>query len=239
MPHKPHVILLLLGLVLTAPPMPAHAVPITIDSAGRGVRVDGFAPPVSFGSSSLGFFSETASVSASDESADALAIASQISNISVLGNVLTINNASSASFSILQKVDDVRYQEVGHFSGVVSSGLAVQFTLDNWASYEAHSLLSGFEGLPAFTALDLGPIFSLIGTVDDTRSGLLAPGTYTYRSTALAVFLFPDRGTISPFVFSSLRVSIVPEPSSLLLLGLGLIGFIGWRERQWRQTSKA
>jgi hypothetical protein len=228
-------------MLMTIPVMPAHALPITIDEATRGVGAY-----INFGSyattSSLGLFSESVTDSTSTPTGPAFARASQTSDISLFGNVLTVIGAGMAQNDIPEPIYPLTDDNMPPSAGS-GSGLSLQFTLDNWASYDAHSFLSA-RGEPDRTTAGVHllnvntheTIFWLIaeGSLNDSHSGLLGPGTYGYNWFASAINATPDSGGPLAFAFSSLTVSTVPEPSSLLLLGL--VGLMAW---QWKRQGRA
>lgn len=241
MHHKSFAILFILAVLLISPTIPAQANSITIDSAFRMVYAStSLSPPAEAETSSLGLFSETADGSTSTEFGLLLATASQISDISLLDNILTVNGAGSTALSVpefpLPTSDD---ESIGP-SVDVGSHLMLQFTIDNWAAYEAHSFLTS-AGPFSRSFVGLGnlntSIFSLDtynnnGNIHDSRSGLLSPGTYHYSWFPTGYNLAPDSTGGVGSVFSSLTVTNVPEPSTLLLLACGLALLIVWRARQ-------
>lgn len=87
---------LVLTFLAATPVMPAQASSITIDSAFRVVSAaTTLSLPAEAETSSLGLFSETVDGSTSTEFGLLLASASQISDISSLDNILTVNGAGS------------------------------------------------------------------------------------------------------------------------------------------------
>ena len=219
---------LLIALMLTASVTGAHAIPITVDSASRSVGGSTTATPGSIvtSSSTSGLFSETATSSGMIEAGPISAGANQISNVSVNGNTLAVTDAGSATLSTIPFSSDPRHPEAP--SAFASSELTLQFTLDNWASYNAMALLSA-SGL-SHSIVTLGnstsQVFLFTNSLENS-SGLLAPGVYNYSSITRAIFLSPDSGNTTSSVFSSLTVSMVPEAPTLLLLIIGA-AVLGW-----------
>jgi hypothetical protein len=236
--HKRQEFLLhfiILGVILTATTLPAHAVPITIVDASREVSAEstlGTGP--TFTTSSLGFFSEISAVSVSAPPGSLSISASQISDISSTGDVLTIISATSAHYLKISPIGS------SGMSASAGSGLSLVFTIDNWASYDAQSILNGGSpfavsgpGVLLFNLTTGEPVFSLgpVPDLTDSRTGLLSPGSYSYVSDSNIFAPDLDDLELSPSVLSSLKVSIVPEPSSLLLLTCGFAMLAGWRFR--------
>lgn len=239
MTHKPHAILLLLGLVLATSVIPAHASSITIDESIRFLELVGLTPYVITEDHSSGTFSEMAAVSQLVLGLGEMSLsAAQISDISLLGNVLIVNIAERTHFST--PIPGPLTEGVINLEA--NSNLGLTFTVDNWAFYDAPSFvkhdgnlflsrvfIQSFTGSTIFeTEISGGPT-----TINTGHSGLLSPGTYIYRSLTAGAFNYPEHhingGTL---VFSSLTVSIVPEPSTLLLLACGLALLARWRSRQ-------
>jgi hypothetical protein len=187
-PHVFWLLLILLIVFVASPVMPAHAVPITIDGLGRSVSAEGLGTDSAV-TSALGLFSGTAAVSGLTVLGEMSASAFQISDISLLGNVLTVSNAGSTMFSTALPSSN-EAMGVGWPNVTAGSFLSLAFTIDNWASYDTHSLLNGGGLFWTFVGIENANTFQTIFATDaffgspinDTHRGILSPGTYAYRS---------------------------------------------------------
>ena len=209
-----------LGLLMLSATLSAHAASITIDSTNRVINELTDLGGLQFNqssSNSLGIFSNLVSSSFTvydDLGAPLLqnsASAFQLSTISSGGDSLSITAAGMANGLVFAP---------GPSSPGASalSLLSVTFTLDNWASYNAQHLLSGNVGGIYESSAGLSNVFGDSTDGAYAYSGILAPGTYTYSVFASGFIPLSDDGGFAPAFDSSLLVTIVPEPSSLLLL---------------------
>ena len=223
-----------LFLVLTLVTIPSHAVPITIDSALRSVAASlNFSPGTEQQSSSLGLFSETVNDGFVSPLLEISSQGSQISNISLSENTLMLNVAATA----ITNIAPTDISGGGSSFASASSSFSVQFTLDNWAAYDAHSFVSPVDSHISFAFYSLSepnsfvPIlgfvpFSVSGPYVENRNGLLAPGTYRYRLDTFVNVHPPHYGTVSSSAFSSFTLSMVPEPPALVFIALGMVAVI-------------
>ena len=208
----------------------AHANSITVDSSFRLVNAlaDG-AGSQGIQTTSLGIVSQTfslASGNATDPIHDS-SITSQLSNISLLGNVLNINASGLVSQEVVNCCPDfARPGTVG------DSIVSVSFTIDNWATYLATSLL--ISNIPSSLGSDAaflvnisdGALFSDAGSQlgsNFSHSGLLAPGSYVYEVLATAFIQQGDQAILNGAYNASLVVTLVPEPSTLPLVFCSLM----------------
>jgi hypothetical protein len=209
---------LLLSVLTTSLAMPAHAVPITVDSADRAIQITG--PNISGkeGTSSLGLFSESVAGSFSTSDYQLSVTASQASNISLLSNSLIVTAVGLAS--VVAVPDNLNCCNAGALSNV-----NLTFTLNDWASVDVNLSVSGptlIFTAAGLTNLDTNQaIFSPGGLASGSYSGLLSPGRYQYLILDTMLLSFPDHSTSVAYA-SSLVVQNSPEPSSSLLLACGL-----------------
>jgi len=173
-------------------------------------------------STSLGAFNQT--LTASDQRTSA----SQNSTVLVNASMLTVTGMGNAN----------AYLPAGSGAVVVAgTGLLLRFSVDDYVSYSSQSMFGpigvdfsiGAVGLVDLTrGRTIFQIFDGPNAVNDTRSGLLAPGDYLYGWNFNARTIHGDTGLFSLSSAVSLKISAVPEPSSLLFLGVTLIGLVGW-----------
>lgn len=235
---------ILLGLVLAVSSGSASATAITIDSVSRQIRAGGgldFQQRTS-SSSSLGLFDDNFGISVNNEAEFFFVQAYQLSDVSLLGDMLKVDAATSA-FAISGAKPG--FESGGAF---VISDLQLRFTVNDWVSYRASDNLlidgtwrtpqdevrleSTTTGQSRFSHNPSGPF-----RLQDDHSGLLAPGSYEYRFLS-GGYLDPlpsgTREALSGSSFS-LVITNVPEPSSLLLLVCGVCLLATFRWIRWTQ----
>lgn len=201
---------------------PSYAVPFTNVQVNRTVAISpaGGSSQQS-NSTALGLFNQTLTAP------DGQTSASQKSTISVVGSVLTVAGTGNAN----------AYLPASSGGGAsAATSLLLNFSVNNYASYSSQSTfgaISSSFGVGHVALFDLTrgqSIFDIPnGVLNDVRSGLLAPGNYIYNWSFNAHTQSIDTGLFSLPSSVALTVSAVPEPSSLLFLGVALVGFVGWQ----------
>lgn len=256
------VAVILLSLMQVAGALPAYAASITIDSVERFVTGFGGGPSsdqINFGtarSSSLGLFNEIASGSGTvlvsffsrpdpiTTLGSVAGAAYQFSNVSLLDDILTVDAAIGTSLTMSTSSPLPPDASSTSWQGEALSSLRLTFTLHDWASYNATHFLAGNVQWGA-RSIDRPEVsltsasfsaFHEFAEVNDRHSGLLAPGTYEYTlvsggGTDFAGAFFGGSSTYA----TSLVVTSVAEPSSLLLLACAIGLLAAARSVRWRQ----
>lgn len=207
--------------------VPAHAVQTTFASPARTTT------PISLsGVNALGdaweSYNGPANINSNFGMADHLSAPETFNTLNVNNSLGTY--ATSFQLTMNKSQDEVGFK--GLMLGPVASGLANSFVVkpdlldqSTWitwtASYNLMDVVSGLYQQILFTA---------------PTGGKVNQGEYFNVNVNFAGLLTPDAGWAASFDDRAMRSS-VPEPGSLALLGLGLVGMLGVSRRKSKDPS--
>ena len=237
--------IVLIGLVMILLAVDSHAVSVTLISTVRGTSVEakaGFSSN-SYGSDQdseqnilTGVFNSNLSAFASYDGSAATATASQNTNLSVGADTLSISGNMTVG-------EQTFIFGPSYASAIGLSNVNLVFSIDGDAQYNFTFTDHAFSGSSAayLGMRKLGTSNWVLYGGSYPWSGTMGAGTYEFAfgmdgsSTSSNIGNFIPSNADFSLEIAGLPASPVPLPSTLLLLGSGLVGMVGIGRRHFKK----